>query len=94
MLVGRGGLAITLVTQYDIQRLKSIETEISKYTVVMVVCWSAMVHSTMVHGMGSVGQWGQGHTTSCVVCDLIRIPCFCYHSNNNLFLLFAMIYMY
>ena len=30
VVVGRGGLAIALVTQYDIQRVKNIEAEISK----------------------------------------------------------------
>ena len=30
LLTGRGGLAITMVTQYDIQRVKNIEAEISK----------------------------------------------------------------
>ena len=29
-LLGRGGLAITMVTQYDIERLKNVESNISK----------------------------------------------------------------
>lgn len=29
-LIGRGGLAITMVTQYDIERVKNIESNISK----------------------------------------------------------------
>ena len=29
--IGRGGLAITMVTQYDIERVKNIESNISKY---------------------------------------------------------------
>ena len=29
--IGRGGLAVTMVTQYDIERVKNIESNISKY---------------------------------------------------------------
>lgn len=29
-IIGRGGLAITMVTQYDIERVKHIESKISK----------------------------------------------------------------
>ena len=31
LVTGRGGLAITMVTQYDIERVKNIESNISKF---------------------------------------------------------------
>ena len=35
--LGRRGLAITMVTQYDIERVKNIESNISKFISAMII---------------------------------------------------------